>query len=83
MTEIIDMKQHTTESAKRQDSTIKYVPPCEGGKWTIFIIEAYVKSRYICMWIIELLCKWYIIEIVEFTQFVMLSILVGYMYNGW
>ena len=70
-----------TESAKIQDSTMKYIPLCEDGKWTIFMIEAYVKSRHICMWIIELLCKWCMIEIVDFTESLMLIIWVGYMYN--
>ena len=61
LTEIIDIKkQQTTESAKIQDSTMKYIPLCKDGKWTIFMIEAYVKGRHMCMWIIELLCKWHI-----------------------
>ena len=84
MTEIIDIKkQHTTESAKLQDSTMKYIPLCKDGKWTIFMLEAYVKNKCMCMWIIELLCKWHTIEIIEFTQFVMSIIWVVYMYNGW
>ena len=38
-----------TESANIQDSTMKYIPLCEDVRWTIFMIEAYVKSRHICI----------------------------------
>ena len=62
---------------------MKYVLFCKDGKWTVFMVKAYVKSRHVSLWILELLCKWHMIEIVEFTQFVMLNIWVGYMYNGW
>ena len=49
-TEIIDIKnQHTTESAKIQDITMKYIPLYKDGKSTIFMIEAYVKADiYVC-----------------------------------